>query len=122
MIVTQYQEGRVSATVYGEFDLADFKEFEELVTYKNRFEGPMNLLMDLREMSSFTLDVAWKDLVFSRQHPDAFKRIAVLTESQWVAWSAGLSQIFVDAETRVFEDPQEAETWLSAPDDGEDGE
>ncbi|MDR3221479.1 MAG: STAS/SEC14 domain-containing protein, partial [Candidatus Accumulibacter sp.] len=31
MIVIQHQNSRVSVNVYGEFTLADFKEFEEMV-------------------------------------------------------------------------------------------
>ncbi|PIV71679.1 MAG: STAS/SEC14 domain-containing protein, partial [Rhodocyclales bacterium CG17_big_fil_post_rev_8_21_14_2_50_68_7] len=40
-------------------------------------------------------------------------RIAVLTESQWVGWSAWLAQIFVDAELRVFDDEAQARAWLA---------
>lgn len=112
MIVIQNQHHRVSVNVYGEFTLADFKEFEELVNYKVKFEGPVDLLMDLHEMADFTLDVAWEDLAFARAHPNDFKRIAVVTQSQWVAWSAWLSQIFVSAEMRVFDESADACAWL----------
>ena len=114
MIVIQHQNNRVSVNVYGEFTLADFKEFEEMVNYKVRFEGPVDLLMDLREMADFTVDVAWEDIVFARAHPNDFKRIAVITQSQWVAWSAWLSQIFVSAEMKVFDGDAEAIAWLDA--------
>ena len=113
MIVIQNQTKRVEVNVYGEFTLADYKEFEDMVNYKVKFEGPVDLLFDLREMADFTLDVAWEDIVFARAHPNDFKRIAVLTHSQWVAWSAWLSKIFVDADVRVFEDADDAEAWLS---------
>ena len=112
MIVIQHRNSSVSVNVYGEFTLADFKEFEEMVNYKVRFEGPVDLFLDLREMADFTLDVAWEDIVFARAHPNDFKRIAVVTQSQWVAWSAWLSQIFVRAEMRVFGDEGEARSWL----------
>ena len=114
MIVIQHQNNRVSVNVYGEFTLADFKEFEEMVNYKVRFEGPVDLLMDLREMADFTVDVAWEDIVFARAHPNDFKRIAVITQSQWVAWSAWLSQIFVSAEMKIFDGDAEAVAWLDA--------
>lgn len=114
MIVIQHQEKRVDVNVYGEFTLADFKEFEDMVNYKVKFEGPVDLLFDLRQMVDFTLDVAWEDIVFAREHPNDFKRIAILTQSQWVAWSAWLSQIFVRAEMRVFDDETEARSWLDA--------
>ena len=112
MIVIQNQTKRVEVNVYGEFTLADYKEFEDMVNYKVKFEGPVDLLFDLREMVDFTLDVAWEDIVFARSHPNDFNRIAVLTQSQWVAWSAWLSQIFVRAEMRVFGEEAEARAWL----------
>jgi len=116
MIVIQNQTKRVEVNVYGEFTLADYKEFEDMVNYKVKFEGPVDLFFDLREMADFTLDVAWEDIVFAREHPNDFKRIAVLTLSQWVAWSAWLSQIFVRAEMRVFSEETEARAWLDEGD------
>ena len=74
----------------------------------------IDLYFDLREMIDFTLDVAWEDIVFARAHAHDFKRIAVVTDSQWVGWSAWLSQIFVRAEMRVFDDEIEARSWLDA--------
>ncbi|MFN8570334.1 MAG: STAS/SEC14 domain-containing protein, partial [Kouleothrix sp.] len=62
MIVTDHQDGLVTVTVYGEFSLADYKEFEELVNYKVKFEGVVNLLFDLRQMADFTLDMAWEEI------------------------------------------------------------
>ena len=112
MTVIQHQKNRVSVNVYGEFTLSDFKEFEEMVNRKVRFEGPVDLLVNLREMVDFTIDVAWEDIVFAREHPDDFRRIAVVTQSQWVAWSAWLSQIFVSAEMKVFDEDSEALAWL----------
>ena len=114
MITTDTQESRINVIVLGEFTLADFKEFEELVNYKVKFEGPVDLLLDLREMADFTLDVAWEDIAFARAHPNDFKRIAVVTQSQWVAWSAWLSHIFVSAEMRVFDDDADAVAWLDS--------
>ena len=75
MIVIQQEPRRVVVNVYGEFTLADYKEFEDMVNYKVKFEGPVDLLFDLREMIDFTLDVAWEDIVFSRAHADDFTRV-----------------------------------------------
>ncbi len=116
MIVIQHQSNRVAVNVYGEFTLADFKEFEDMVNYKVRFQGPVDLLFDLREMADFTLDVAWEDIVFARAHRSDFNRIAVITQSQWVAWSAWLSHIFVSAEMRVFDNSEDASAWLDVAD------
>jgi hypothetical protein len=114
MIVTQHQNKRIEVTVYGEFTLADYKEFEAMVGDSVRVDGAVDLLFDLREMADFTLDVAWEDIVFARAHANDFRRIAVLTHSQWVAWSAWLPQIFVQAQMQVFADENEARSWLAA--------
>ena len=112
MIVIQQANKRVDVNVYGEFTLADYKEFEDAVNFKVRFEGVVDLLFDLCEMIDFTVDVAWEDIVFARQHPNDFRRIAVLTHSQWVAWSAWLAQTFVHAEMRIFAEEADARAWL----------
>jgi hypothetical protein len=113
MIVIQHQDQLVEFAVLGEFTLADFKEFEELVLYKIKFSGPVNLFVDLREMLGLTIDVALEELRFSRAHVNDFARIAVLTGSQWTSWSVWLSQLFVNAEVRVFAEEDAARTWLA---------
>jgi len=114
MIVTDHQPKRVDITVLGEFTLADYQEFEQLINFKVKFEGAVDLYFDLRQMADFTLDVAWEELVFSRSHANDFNRIAVVTDSQWITWSAWLSQIFVRADMRVFSDENEAKSWLAS--------
>lgn len=112
MIVTDHQPHRVSVAVFGDFTLADYREFEELVNFKVKFEGPVDLLFDLSQMADFSLDVAWEELKFSRTHANDFERIAVVTDSQWVTWVAWLSQLYVNAEMRIFDDAGDANAWL----------
>ena len=114
MISTENTEKMVAVTVFGEFTLADYKEFEDVVNYHIQFEGQVDLLFDLRQMAGFTLDVAWEEIKFSRQHAGDFRRIAVLTQDQWLTWSAWVSQLFVTAEVKVFDDEDEARAWLAA--------
>ena len=113
MIAIDHQEHLITVTVLGEFTLADFKEFEELVNFKVKFEGSVNLLFDLREMADYTVDMALEEIRFSRAHSVEFARVAVITESQWVAWSAWISQVFVAADLRVFADEAGARAWLA---------
>lgn len=115
MITIEHERNLISATVFGEFTLADYKEFEELANYKIKFEGPVNLLIDLRKMLDFTVDVAWEEIKYTRAHRHDFTRIAVLTDSQWMSWSAWMTQFFVDGEIMVFEDEAEARDWLHTP-------
>ena len=112
MITIDHRDQLVTIATLGEFTLSDFKEFEELILFKIQFAGPVSLLMDLREMLGFTVDMAWEEVQFSRQHAADFARIAVVTNSQWVAWSAWLQQLFVSADLRVFTDLAEAQRWV----------
>ena len=114
MITIEQSTGRIDATVFGEFTLADSKEFEELVNYKLKFEGQIDLLFDLRAMSGFTVDAAMEDFRYTRAHARDFRRVAVLTDSQWLSWSAWLSHMMVDSELQSFSDEAEAEAWLAA--------
>ena len=114
MIVIDHKPSLVAVGVFGEFTLADYKEFEEVVNYKVRFEGPVDLLFDLSQMAGLTLDVAWEEVKFSRAHANDFKRVAVVTDSQWVTWSAWLSQTFVNADVEVFDNADEARDWLES--------
>lgn len=113
MITVDFQDGRVGATVLGEFTLDDFTEFEEYLLARDLFEQRPDLLFDLTEMAGFTVDVAVEEIKFSRIHGGDFRRIAVVTDSQWVAWSAWLETLFVNAELRVFADRDAARAWLA---------
>lgn len=113
MITVEHKDDLVIAAVFGEFTLADFKEFEQAVLHKIQFHGKPRLLLDLNDMTGFTLDVAWEDIKFSREHGNQFDRVAVVTGSRWLAWAAWLSGAFVDSEIQVFEDANLAEDWVA---------
>ncbi|OHC71296.1 MAG: hypothetical protein A2045_07260 [Rhodocyclales bacterium GWA2_65_20] len=113
MIAIDHKEKLVTVAVLGEFTLADFKEFEDLVNFKVQFGATVNLLFDLREMLNFTVDMVLEEIKFSRAHQDDFSRIAVLTRSPWVAWTAWLEQVFVAADLRVFHEEEDARAWLA---------
>jgi hypothetical protein len=112
MIAIEHKAHGVLATVAGEFTLADYREFEENVLYEVQFHGKPNLLFDLTEMLSYTLDVVWEEIRFSRQHGHQFGRVAVVTQDQWMTWATWLARLFVDSEVRVFDDAAQAEAWL----------
>ncbi len=112
MITLNTENNLVSAAVLGEFTLADFREFEEHLRYVLQFKGSARLMLDLRDMVSMTLDVALEELRFTREHPQAFERIAVIAEDTWTQWRALLSNLFVDAEIQAFADSEQAAVWL----------
>jgi hypothetical protein len=114
MISIEDRKGLVIAAVFGQFTIDDYKRFEEAVSFHIKFDGHVDLLMDLRDMTGFTLDVAWEELKFNRAHPNDFRRVGIVTQSQWVAWSAWLSRAFVNAEVEVFESFELASDWVGS--------
>ncbi|MCL2590120.1 MAG: STAS/SEC14 domain-containing protein [Betaproteobacteria bacterium] len=102
----------IVAVVLGEFTLADYQEFEELADYKIKFGCTLDLLFDLREMAGFTVDLAVEEIRHTLRHARDFHRIAILTDDQWVTWSAWVTQFFVDAEIQVFDNEPNARLWL----------
>ncbi len=112
MIAIKSEGNLVSVSVMGEFTLADYKDFEQEVEHDIQFQGGVNLLLDFRDMAGYTLDVAWEEMKFSRQHRYDFRRIAVVTGDEWMVWIAWLNRLFVDAELQVFDDPGIALEWL----------
>ena len=119
MIAIDHSGRLVTVTVLGEFVLADYKEFDEMVRSTQVAGGKVSLLIDLRQMAGFTLDVAWEDIKYTRSHPNDFSKIAVVTDSQWAIWSAWLSQMFINADLQVFDDGDEARSWVEQEEEDE---
>lgn len=116
MISLNIIDNCIEVSVLGQFTGEDYREFEHAVQYGIQFQGTVNVLFDLRDMLSYSLDVAWEELVFTREHAHDFGRIAVLTGDQWVAWSLWLNRLFSDAEIRLFDDLELAQAWVRVMD------
>lgn len=114
MISISKQDSLITVAVAGEFTLNDFRQFEDEALYQVHLGGKVNILLDLRDMLSYTVDVAWGELAFVREHGSEVGRVAVVTDNQWQAWSAWVSGLLTDADVVVFSDYDEAEKWVSA--------
>ena len=114
MIAIDIKNNVVSVSVLGEFTLADFKQFEEHMLYGIKFQGSVNLLIDLRDMLGYTVDVVWEELKFSKAHEREFGKVAVISSDQWVTWSAWLQRFFIAADIEVFSDFDAAQAWVAS--------
>ena len=112
MITIEHDDGLTMVAIFGEFQLADYKQFEDEVSRQIKQQGKMNLLIDLRSMLGYTVDVALEDIKFAREHAHVVGRIAMISEQDWVAWIALVTKIFMDAELRVFDNEADARLWL----------
>lgn len=114
MISLVQQGSSYRAVVFDEFTLQDFREFEACVVETAKQGKSVSILVDLRNMLGYTLDMALEELKFTREHGCDITRIAVVTTDQWVTWSTWLSRMISEAEIQVFENIEDAEIWVSA--------
>ena len=119
MIAIEEAKDVLEVSIYGELTLADYRELEQAVTSELRSAPKVKMLLDVRGMTGFTLDVAWEDIKFSRAHAHDFRQIAVVTPEQWGTWLSWISAAFTDADVTLFDDPDAAEAWLRRKSGGE---
>jgi uncharacterized protein (DUF58 family) len=112
MISISHEEQYIHAVVFEQFTLQDYKEFEANVLYDIRFHGSARLLLDLRQMTGYTIDMALEEIRFSKQNRQNFDRVAVVSNDQWVLWSVWLNQAIAESEIKVFPDIESAQLWL----------
>jgi hypothetical protein len=112
MISIVQETSYIHVMVADTFSLQDYQELERCVLDALASRGSLNLLLDLREMHGYTLDVAIEDIRFTRSHRSQLPRIAVVTDDQWILWSAWLNSWLADAQIQVFEEPEMALEWV----------
>ena len=112
-MITVQHEGNLTITgIFARLEIADFRRLEEEIESQLKRLGKLDLLVDLRGMLGYTLDVALEDLRFSREHAHDVGRVAILSEDESMVWTALLSELFVRAEIQVFDDESLAREWL----------
>lgn len=113
-MITIQHEGRLSVIgIFARLELADFRKIEDEIQRQLDAVGQIDLLVDLRGMVGYTLDVALEDIRFVRDHARDIGRIAILSEKDSVIWSALLARLFVRAEIQVFDSESGARDWLA---------
>lgn len=111
MISIEEDRELLKVHVMAEFTVSDFKELEDAVTGELKLTPKIKLLLDLTQMSGFTIDMAWEDIKFTREHAHDFQRIAIVSGDQWTTWVSWLNSVFTDAQMQIFADEAEASTW-----------
>jgi hypothetical protein len=114
MITIEHEGSLTVVGVFGRFEVADFRRLEHEVQGRILALRQIDLLVDLRDMLGYTLDVALEDFKFTREHARDVGRIAVISEEDAVTWVALLSELFMKSEIRVFDGENQAREWLQA--------
>lgn len=116
MISIEHEDKLTIVGIFGEFNVADYRKFEEEVGAQLKDQGRLNLLIDLTGMLEYTLDVALEDIRFAREHAEDVGRIAIISDQDMVAWLAMLTALFIDADIKVFDAEESARAWLAEGD------
>lgn len=114
MISIEHEGSLTVVGVFGEFNVGDYRKFEQEVGTQLKAQGQVNLLIDLSGMLKYTIDVALEDIRFAREHARDVGRIAIISQQDMVAWVALLTSLFIDAELKVFDSEELARKWLEA--------
>jgi len=114
MIVISEKQDLLEVHVYGELTLSDYRSFEEAVGRELKSAPKIKLLLDLTQMTGYTLDVAWEEIKFTRAHAHDFQRIAIVSDTQLAPWLSWVSAAFSDAETSILDNRDLAIAWLNA--------
>ena len=113
MISIEHEEKLTIVGVFGEFNVGDYRKFEDEVSAQLKEQGRLNLLIDLTGMLKYTLDVALEDVRFAREHAKDVGRVAIISEEDLVAWLALLTSLFIEADVKVFDSEELARNWLA---------
>ncbi|MGD2139954.1 MAG: STAS/SEC14 domain-containing protein [Burkholderiales bacterium] len=113
MISIEHEDKLTVVGVFGEFNVSDYRKFEQEVGAQLKAQGRLNLLIDLSGMLEYTVDVALEDIRFAREHARDVGRIAIISNEDMVAWMALLTSLFIDTEIKVFDSEQLARSWLA---------
>ena len=114
-MITVQREGQLTIIgVFGTFEIEDFKRIEKEVGQQLLATAKIDLMVDLRGMLNYTLDVALEDIKFTREHARDVGRVAILSEKDSVVWTALLSRLFVQAEIQVFDSEDGAREWIES--------
>jgi len=112
MITTDIVGSQIEMRAYGRLTLADLKSFEVQSSDCPKGKGELDLLLDLRNLESTSLDALIEEWKYAHQHAGDFRRIAVISDDQLVGWGACLSQLFVEADVGTFDAEPAARSWL----------
>jgi len=72
----------------------------------------IKVLVDAVDFEGWDLRAAWDDLKFGLKHNSEFTKLAFVGNKKWEEYSIKISNWFIGAKMRYFEDIEEARQWL----------
>lgn len=72
----------------------------------------IEVLVDAIDFGGWDLRAAWDDLKFGLKHNSEFTKLAFVGNKKWEEYGIKISNWFINARMRYFEDIEEAHQWL----------
>jgi hypothetical protein len=63
-------------------------------------------------LKDFTIDMAFEQLKFMRQHEEDFGRIAIVVDDVWIRFGTHISSLLTQQHPKYFDDAASAQAWL----------
>ena len=112
MISIRQQSYGLNVALFNEFTIEDFKLLEQSVLELLQEQDKPDLLLDFSLMKDFTIDMAWEQIRFTREHVDDFGLIAIVVNDWWIELGARLANLLALQHAKYFKTPEEAQKWL----------
>ncbi len=106
--------------VTGKFTGDEMKAFADRIDSVVAEAGPVQLLVELKDLGGIELDVLWEKAKFAFAHLRDIERMAVVGDRLWEEWWVKMAGALLRAETRYFDedDIDAAWAWLMPPGPG----
>lgn len=76
-------------------------------------EGPISLLIKLKDFDGWSAKAAWEEMKIGINHDESFLRIAIVGKSLWEKVMSEFGNLFLDTKVKYFEDEALALDWLN---------
>ena len=109
--------GVVGFEVSGKVDATDYRDVVLPALEAAAKAGEVRFLLVMPEFHGMSGGAFWQDLKVGIEHYRSWKRIAVVTDIEWIVHTTHLFGWMTPGEIRIFSGTQleEAKTWVAEP-------
>ena len=114
--ISETHEDHLVLDVKGKLTRTDYEEMVPRIENQIQKEGPLRVLIRLRDFGGWEPQALPEELKFDARHRKDFERIAVVGERALEKWVTNLTGPLFSGDTQFFEDETSARSWLATGD------
>ena len=106
----------VHVTMSGKLTKEDYEHFVPLVDKRIAEEGPVRMIVEMKDFHGWNMAALWEDTKFAAHHFSDIEKIAMIGDSSWEHGMARFCAPFTKAKLKYFDvaDKDEAKAWVTA--------